>query len=414
MDSDLDTRSRAEEAKDLHKTFNIDQARETAPAESRQPRDRKLPDGEPGPGDENAGGKPAAQAREAAPPSAAKAPSRGRKVFYGTLGAAAIAIAAAGGWYYYAANVLPFETTDDAFVDARSFSVAPKVAGYVVDAPASDNQHVSAGETLFDIDKRDYQIAVEQAQAQVKSAEAAITNFDAQIEAQKAQVQGAQSAVDQASAALKFAQQDAARYDDLAKKGYGTVQNQQSTSSTLQQRQAAFDQAKASLAAAQSQIKTLEAQRNSAVADVAKANAELDQARLNLDYTHVTAAQSGRMVKLTGAKGQYVQAGQSLSMFVPDETWVTANFKETQVTDMRPGQTVDIAIDAYPDRKVTGHVDSVQPGSGTAFSLLPAENATGNYVKVTQRVPVKIVVDDWPKDVAIGPGMSIVPTVRVR
>jgi membrane fusion protein (multidrug efflux system) len=101
-------------------------------------------------------------------------------------------------------------------------------------------------------------------------------------------------------------------------------------------------------------------------------------------------------------------------MFVPDEIWVTANFKETQLTDMRPGQPVDVTIDAYPDHVLRGRVDSVQPGSGTAFSLLPAENATGNYVKVTQRVPVKIVVDNWPKDVAIGPGMSVVPTVTVR
>ena len=138
------------------------------------------------------------------------------------------------------------------------------------------------------------------------------------------------------------------------------------------------------------------------------------QAKLNLDYTTVTTAQPGRVVRLTGAVGQFAQAGQALSMFVPDDIWVTANFKETQITDMRPGQPVDVEIDAYPDRKITGTVASVQPGSGTAFSLLPAENATGNYVKVVQRVPVKITVDDWPKDVAIGPGLSIVPTVRVR
>ena len=119
-------------------------------------------------------------------------------------------------------------------------------------------------------------------------------------------------------------------------------------------------------------------------------------------------------MRLTGGIGEYAQAGQSLSMFVPDDVWVTANYKETQITDMRPGQPVDVAIDAYPDRKIRGTVASVQPGSGTAFSLLPAQNATGNYVKVTQRIPVKIVVREWPQDVSIGPGMSVVPTIRVR
>jgi membrane fusion protein (multidrug efflux system) len=117
---------------------------------------------------------------------------------------------------------------------------------------------------------------------------------------------------------------------------------------------------------------------------------------------------------LSGAKGTFAVAGQSLMMFVPDEVWITANYKETQLADMRPGQPVEIRIDAYPGRRLRGHVDSVQPGSGTAFSLLPAENATGNFVKVVQRVPVKIVVDDWPSDIPVGPGMSVVPWTRVR
>jgi membrane fusion protein, multidrug efflux system len=134
---------------------------------------------------------------------------------------------------------------------------------------------------------------------------------------------------------------------------------------------------------------------------------------LNLSYTTVTAAQSGRVARLTAAVGQFAQGGTSLSMFVPDEVWVTANYKETQLAAMRPGQPADVRIDAYPDRPVRGHVDSVQPGSGTAFSLLPAENATGNYVKVVQRVPVKIVMENPPTDVAVGPGLSVVPRVRV-
>jgi len=149
------------------------------------------------------------------------------------------------------------------------------------------------------------------------------------------------------------------------------------------------------------------------VASLAQANAQRDQAQLNLSYTTVTAAQPGRVANLSAAVGQFAQPGTNLSIFVPDQIWVTANFKEIQLDRMRPGEPVTLNIDAYPERTIRGHVDSVQPGSGTAFSLLPAQNATGNYVKIVQRVPVKIVMDDPPTDVALGPGMSVVPTVRV-
>ncbi|MGT2485799.1 HlyD family secretion protein [Methylobacterium oryzae CBMB20] len=168
------------------------------------------------------------------------------------------------------------------------------------------------------------------------------------------------------------------------------------------------------MVAAQKQVGSLQAQKASTQAQLGRDRAQVEQAELNLGYTTVRAVQGGRVVRLTGGVGQLAQAGQTLAMFVPDDIWVTANFKETQITDMRPGQPVDIEIDAYPGRKIQGTVASVQPGSGTAFSLLPAQNATGNYVKVTQRIPVKIVVKTWPTDVSIGPGMSIVPTVTVR
>ena len=127
----------------------------------------------------------------------------------------------------------------------------------------------------------------------------------------------------------------------------------------------------------------------------------------------MTAAQAGRVVQLSAAVGQFAQPGTILTMFVPDEIWVTANFKETQLDAMRPGQPVTLKIDAYPERAIHGHVASLQPGSGTAFSLLPAQNATGNYVKIVQRVPVKVIIDNPPTDVALGPGMSVVPSVRI-
>jgi membrane fusion protein (multidrug efflux system) len=238
---------------------------------------------------------------------------------------------------------------------ARQSALAPKVTGYITAVPVTDNQQV----------------------------------------------------------ALVFAEQQSARYQQLAQKGSGTIENAQQYSAQLRQQQAALASAQATLKVAERQVEALKAQRNSAVASLAQADAQRDQAKLNLSYTVVTAAQPGRIVNLSAAIGQFAQPGTNLTMFVPDQIWVTANFKEIQLDRMRPGEPVTLQIDAYPERTIRGNVDSIQPGSGTAFSLLPAQNATGNYVKIVQRVPVKIVIDDPPTDVALGPGMSVVPTVRV-
>ena len=355
--------------------------------------------------------------REAQPPKADDKPSfRERLREHRLLASAAtclLIVAIVGGLLYWL-SVRDYESTDDAFVAARSFSIAPKVGGYITDVPVTDNQHVNVGDLLAKVDDRDYRIAVDQAKAQVAVAEANITNINAQIDSQQEQIKQAQAQVDQAEAQLVFAQQQEARAKDLVDKGAGTVQNEQQQHSNLQAQQANTDRAKAALTAAQLGIKTLHAQLESARAQLQQAQAQLDQANLNLQYTRVTAAQSGRVVKLSGAVGTLATAGQSLAMFVPDDVWIVANYKETQLRHMRPGQPVEFTIDAYPGRKLTGHVDSVQPGSGTAFSLLPAENATGNYVKVVQRVPVKIIVDHWPDDVPVGPGMSVVPWTKVR
>lgn len=337
-----------------------------------------------------------------------------RHPFWILLAVVVVAVAAAAGYWYWLTYSHPYETTDDAFVDSRQFAVAPQVSGAIAEVLVEDNQHVQAGDPLFRIDPRDYQAALEEAKARVASAQASVNGADAQIAAQQAQVEEANSRVEQAQASLAFAQQQAQRAQELVRSGAGTVQTAQQQTSALQQQEAELGSARAGVVSAQKQVGSLQAQKATAIADLRQAEAQRAQAELSLSYVTVAAAQSGRVVRLTGAKGQYVQAGQSLAMFVPDEIWVTANFKETQITDMRPGQPVDVRIDAYPDHKINGHVDSVQPGSGTAFSLLPAENATGNYVKVVQRVPVKIVADNWPTDVSIGPGMSVVPTVTVR
>ncbi len=319
-----------------------------------------------------------------------------------------------GGGYVYWDNASHFESTDDAFIAARQFAVAPKVSGYITAVPVTDNQHVEAGQVIARIDDRDYRTALAQAEAQVDAAQASIANIDAQITVQQAQVAQNGSQMQQQQASLTFAQQQASRYANLAKDGWGTMQDAQKYTSQQGQGEAAVRSAQSALVAAARQLAVLKAQRGSAEANLAQAGAQRDQAKLNLSYTIVTAAQPGRVVQLSGATGQYAQPGTALTMFVPDDIWVTANFKETQLDHMRPGDNVALRIDAYPDRRVEGHVASLQPGSGTAFSLLPAENATGNYIKIVQRVPVKIVLDNPPADVALGPGMSVEPSVRVE
>ena len=316
--------------------------------------------------------------------------------------------------YLYWDYASHFEATDDAFIAARQFPIAPKVPGYLTAVPVTDNQHLAAGDVIARIDDRDYRNALAEAQAQVAAARADIENIDAQIVVQQAQIRANQAQVDQAQAALVFAQQQAKRYQELAATAIaGTVQDAQRYTSGLRQQQAAVESAQATLALAQRQIEALKAQRSSAAANLGLRKAQRDQAQLDLSHTIVTADQPGRVVQLSAAVGEFAQAGTNLSMFVPDDIWVWANFKETQLDYMRPRQRVTLEIDAYPERTIHGHVGSVQPGSGTAFSLLPAENATGNFVKIVQRVPVKIVLDNPPPDVALGPGMAVVPTVQI-
>lgn len=337
---------------------------------------------------------------------------RRRSIVIGLGALLGIAVAAGGTLYWnYASH---FESTDDAFIAARQFPIAPKVSGYITAVPVTDNQDVAAGDVIARIDDRDSRAALNQAEAQVANAEAGIGNIDAQISVQQAQIAADQAQVNQAQASLDFARQQAARYQDLARTGAGSIQNAQQYSSQLRQQQAALSSAQATQQVAKRQVDSLNAQREAAVASLAQAKAQRDQAQLNLSYTTIRAAQAGRVVQLSAAVGQFAQPGTNLAMFVPDQIWVAANFKETQLAAMRPGQKVALAIDAYPQLALTGHVASIQPGSGTAFSLLPAENATGNYVKVVQRVPVKITIDHPPADVALGPGMSAVPTVRVN
>ncbi len=325
----------------------------------------------------------------------------------------ALIIAAIVAAVVYWLNASGYESTDDAFIDARTVSVSAQVGAAIVDVPVTDNQPVEAGTVLVRLDDRDYRAQVDQAIAQVDQAKANMANIDAQVAAQQARIDQAEKQTAQAQAALTFAQQQEQRYTALVKNGAGTVEQAQQYASNLLQAQANYAAAQANTAATEKQLPVLKAQREVAKAQWEQARAVQELADANLSRTLITAPVAGRVTRLTAAKGNYAAVGQALMMFVPREVWVTANFKETQLLTIRPGDPVDIRIDTYPHRIFKGHVDSIQAGSGTAFSLLPAENATGNFVKIVQRIPLKIVFDE-PPDVLLGPGMSVVPTVRTQ
>jgi membrane fusion protein, multidrug efflux system len=325
----------------------------------------------------------------------------------------ALVIAAIVAIVAYWLNTSGYESTDDAFIDARTVSISAQVGAAIVDVPVTDNQVVDAGAVLVRLDDRDYKAQVDQAIAQVDQAKANMDNVDAQVAAQQARIDQAEKQSAQAQAALTFAQQQEQRYTSLVKNGAGTVEQAQQYESNLLQAQANYAAAQANAVATGKQLPVLQAQREIARAQWEQARATLEQAQANLSRTQITAPVAGRVARLTAAKGNYAAVGQALMMFVPRDVWVTANFKETQLLTVKRGDPVDIRIDAFPHRTFKGHVDSIQAGSGTAFSLLPAENATGNFVKIVQRVPVKIVFDQ-PPDVLLGPGMSVVPTVRTR
>jgi membrane fusion protein (multidrug efflux system) len=324
------------------------------------------------------------------------------------LGLIVIGVLAGIAWYLHARH---YESTDDAFIDGRPVLMSPQVTGSIISVDVTDNQIVKKGDLLATIDARNYQAAVNQADAQIRQNEATERNFEAQIAGQKAQVDQATQQVTQAEAALKFATDENTRYQDLVQKGAGTVQRAQQASSDFNGKQAALDAATAAKVSAERQIDVLNAQKVGAAAQLDQSKAQKDRADADLQRTELRATVDGRVTKLTAAVGALAAPGQAIMIVVPLD--VTANFKESQLAVMRVGQPVDIRIDAFGGRILAGQVNSVQAGSGTAFSLLPAENATGNYVKVVQRVPVKITFNQRP-DVELGPGMSVVPTVSVR
>ncbi len=344
------------------------------------------------------------------PPRPRKRRLRPRTLIIGLV--ALIALAAV--IFYYLTFIAPYESTDDAFVDGYTTLLSARVPGQVMQLLVRDNQEVREGDVLIRLDPRDYQASLDEARAALDSARSEEAQSLAQLDVSEAHVSEAGATETAAEADAQRANDDLKRYQSVETRAVSKTAFDQITTqarATAAQLRAARSQ----LAAARAGVTLSQAVTQSAAAAVKLAEARVRQAELNLSYTTIVAPVDARVTARSVALGNYVQPGQSLLSLVPKYVWVTANFKETQLTRMRPGQPVELQLDAYPDYTLKGHVDSLQSGTGARFSLLPPENAVGNYVKVVQRVPVKIVFDGpLPKGLDIAPGMSITPRVRVR
>ncbi len=405
--------------------------------------------------------------------------------------ALAVLAALVGGGIWYYRQALPYESTDNAFIEGRIVQIAPRIPGGIVELLVEDNQAVHKGDPLCVIQPADYEAQLAQAQASRDFSKARLdgallgldltkistsTTVDATtaaLEGHKAQVQVAKNKIAQAEAQLNSAKANLEQQREIAK---GAAAEAKRTHADLERlrtlddktvspqqldlaeaaatgAQAKFDGAKNAIHGAESAVKEAVAARDASTemlkqaesqstgaeaaleeaksapkkvelsetqlaafrAELAQREAELTLAELNLAKTKLCAPADGRITRRSVERGNYVQPGQVLMALVEDEVWVVANYKESQIEDMKPGQPVTIRVDAYPGILLHGKVDSFQKGSGARFSLLPPENATGNYVKVVQRIPVKIVIDDAiPEGVLLAPGMSVVPKVRVR
>jgi len=339
-----------------------------------------------------------------------------RAILIGGIVGAAILIAGAGyGLYYYRTGRYLVET-DDAYTQADNVIIAAQVSGSVETLLVTDNQQVHRGQVLARIDPRLYQAAVDQAQSDFVSASVNVANATAQIELQKAVIVQADAQIKSDQAALAFAQEEYDRYAKLAKTVAGTVQDKQRTSAQLQQSQANLEKSKATAETERRRLTVLESDLHQTEAAVGKAEASLEQAKVNLGYTEITAPIDGVVGDRKVETGQYLQPGTRLLTLVPmQELYVIANYKETQLDRMHAGQPVEMTIDAFSGVTVHGHVDSLAPGSGSQFALLPPENATGNFTKIVQRVPIKILIDrDDPLHDRLRPGLSVIPTIDTR
>ncbi|MBB3133105.1 membrane fusion protein (multidrug efflux system) [Rhizobium pisi] len=345
-------------------------------------------------------------------------PARKRRGRGLLLGATAVVLIAAGAYYghdYWTVGRFHI-STDDAYVKADSTTVAPKVSGYLAEVLVMDNETVKAGQPLARIDDRDFRAALDQAKADVAAAEAIINAKQDSLDIQQSTIAAARATLDVDKANETFAEQNNKRYTNLATNGYAPVQTAQQAASAIAAAQATIVRDTAALDAATKQVDLLKAELAQAKATLARDQAVARQAELNLSYATIVAPVDGTVGNRTLRVGQYVQAGTQLMAVVPTAAaYIVANYKETQLTDVHAGQPVDIEVDMFPGRVYRGHVDSLAPASGQEFALLPPDNATGNFTKVVQRIPVRIVLDgDAAANGDLRPGMSVQPSIDTK
>jgi membrane fusion protein, multidrug efflux system len=341
--------------------------------------------------------------------------SRRRAWLTGAASAAVLALGAYYGTQYW--TVGRFEiSTDDAYVQADNTTIAPRVSGYLDQVLVGDNEHVKAGQVLARIDPRDFTVALDQAKADVAASHAAVAAKQASLDIQQSIIEGANAtlAVDRANE--KFAEQEDKRYSDLASTGFGTTQNAQQAASRIAAASASVQRDTAAFASAVKQVGLLKAELAQAEATAAHNLAVQRQAELNLGYATIVSPVDGVVGNRTLRVGQFVQTGTQLMSLVPTaNTYIVANYKETQLTHVQSGQPVEVEVDTFPGKVAHGHVDSIAPASGQQFALLPPDNATGNFTKIVQRIPVKIVLDpDSALSGDLRPGMSVTPTIDTR
>jgi membrane fusion protein (multidrug efflux system) len=334
------------------------------------------------------------------------------------LAGTALALLAGGAWYghdWWTTGRF-IETTDDAYVGGNVTSLAPHVSGFITEVLVNDNQHVQAGQVLVRLDRRDFQAALDHAAAVVNARRASLEGLRAQYVLQQSTIRQQEADVASKVAQLNFSVQDADRYRSLALTAAGSRQDAQRTSSLEQQGRAAVRAAAASLEAGRQQLKVLEAQIAEAEANLAQSQSDLQTAQLNLGYTGISAPIDGYVGNRAAQVGAYVTAGAYLVSVSPSQgLWVDANFKEDQLTRMVDGDAAAVVADVLPGHVFHGHVASVAPGTGAVFSVIPAENATGNFTKIVQRVPVRVLLDTGDADLRmLRPGLSTTTRVDTR
>ncbi|TFF27588.1 HlyD family efflux transporter periplasmic adaptor subunit [Jiella endophytica] len=345
-----------------------------------------------------------------------KSPRKRRLWLFGFLAVVLIVAAIAGGWYYFVYSA-QYESTDDAFIDGDIVRVSPQESGVLVALPVDNNAVVKPGDVLARIDPAGPMAALALQQANLSEAEAAVGEAEANVQKAKAAVTHDQSTYEAAKIQAENARQQAERYRQLVtKSGTAAISTQQLDDAEAEARQyeASAEAAGTTVESDMAGVASAEASLKSAQAQVVAAKANVANAQVTVDHLTVTASIDGQVVQRSVNLGSYVEPGSQMMAIVPRQLYVTANFKETQLADIRVGQKVDISVDAFPDVEFHGTVQSIQRGAGQAFQVLPPQNATGNFVKVVQRVPVRISIDSpSPDDYPIGPGMSVVPTIHV-